>query len=76
MIYQDPLAYMLALEGAALLDAWAGDHDRETGRFAGFLAKREHQVIGVECRIASPARVGAVEDARRGPGRAEGGERG
>ncbi len=29
MIYQDPLAYLLGLEGAALLDAWAGDHDRE-----------------------------------------------
>lgn len=28
MIYQDPLAYLLGLEGAALLDAWAGDHDR------------------------------------------------
>ena len=29
MIYQDPLAYLLGLEGTALLDAWAGDHDRE-----------------------------------------------
>jgi SAM-dependent methyltransferase len=28
MIYQDPLAYLLGLEGMALLDAWAGDHDR------------------------------------------------
>jgi SAM-dependent methyltransferase len=28
VIYQDPLAYLLGLEGAALLDAWAGDHDR------------------------------------------------
>ena len=28
MIYQDPLAYLLGLEGLALLDAWAGDHDR------------------------------------------------
>jgi ubiquinone/menaquinone biosynthesis C-methylase UbiE len=28
MIYQDPLAYLLGLEGIALLDAWAGDHDR------------------------------------------------
>jgi ubiquinone/menaquinone biosynthesis C-methylase UbiE len=26
--YQDPLAYLLGLEGIALLDAWAGDHDR------------------------------------------------
>ncbi|MBO0804222.1 MAG: class I SAM-dependent methyltransferase [Nocardiopsaceae bacterium] len=29
MIYHDPLAYLLGLEGIALLDAWAGDHDRE-----------------------------------------------
>jgi hypothetical protein len=29
VIYQDPLAYLLGLEGIALLDAWAGDHDRE-----------------------------------------------
>ncbi len=28
MIYQDPLGYLLGLEGIALLDAWAGDHDR------------------------------------------------
>ena len=28
VIYQDPLAYLLGLEGIALLDAWAGDHDR------------------------------------------------
>jgi hypothetical protein len=29
VIYQDPVAYLLGLEGIALLDAWAGDHDRE-----------------------------------------------
>jgi ubiquinone/menaquinone biosynthesis C-methylase UbiE len=29
VIYQDPLAYLLGLEGIALLDAWAGDHGRE-----------------------------------------------
>ena len=28
VIYQDPLAYLLGLEGIALLDAWGGDHDR------------------------------------------------
>jgi SAM-dependent methyltransferase len=27
--YQDPLAYLIGLEGSALLDAWAGDHDRD-----------------------------------------------
>jgi ubiquinone/menaquinone biosynthesis C-methylase UbiE len=41
VIYQDPLAYLLGLEGIALLDAW-------TGRFAEFLARRGHQVIGVD----------------------------
>lgn len=36
VIYQDPLAYLLGLEGIALLDAWAGDHDRDfvTARLA------------------------------------------
>jgi SAM-dependent methyltransferase len=29
VIYQDPLAYLLGLEGAALLNSWYGDHDRE-----------------------------------------------
>jgi SAM-dependent methyltransferase len=29
VIYQDPLAYLLGLEGITLLDAWAGNHDRE-----------------------------------------------
>jgi hypothetical protein len=29
VIYQHPLAYLLGLEGAALLRGWAGDHDRE-----------------------------------------------
>ncbi len=28
MIYQDPLAYLLGLQGTALLDGWAGDHDQ------------------------------------------------
>ena len=28
MTYQHPLAYLLGLEGLALLRAWAGDHDR------------------------------------------------
>src|SRR5919112_2649863 len=29
MIYQHPLAYLLGLEGLALLRAWAGDFDKE-----------------------------------------------
>lgn len=86
MIFQDPLAYLLGLEGIALLDAWAGDHDREftearlaeirrladepgvaldaacgTGRFAEFLAKRGHRVIGNSRQAASrPQQTGAV----------------
>jgi SAM-dependent methyltransferase len=28
VIYQDPLAYLLGIEGIALLDAWSGKHDR------------------------------------------------
>ena len=28
MIYRHPLAYLLGLEGIALLLAWAGDYDR------------------------------------------------
>ncbi len=28
MIYQHPLAYLLGLEGIALLRAWAGDYDK------------------------------------------------
>ena len=115
MIYQDPLAYLLGLEGRVLLDAWAGDHDRAftegrlaevrrllayeqqvadydaeeggglfaadeplvaefltgrepgvaldaacgTGRFAEFLARRGHRVIGVD---SSP---GMLAHARR-----------
>ena len=31
MVYQHPLAYLLGLEGAALLRAYAGDHDRAFG---------------------------------------------
>ena len=29
MIYQHPLAYLLGIEGLALLRAWAGDYDDE-----------------------------------------------
>jgi 2-polyprenyl-3-methyl-5-hydroxy-6-metoxy-1,4-benzoquinol methylase len=29
MIYQHPLAYLLGLEGVALLRAWAGDFDKD-----------------------------------------------
>jgi len=29
VIYQHPLAYLLGLEGIALLRAWAGDFDKD-----------------------------------------------
>jgi hypothetical protein len=29
VVYQHPLAYLLGIEGVALLRAWGGDHDRE-----------------------------------------------
>jgi hypothetical protein len=29
VIYQHPLAYLLGLEGIALLRGWAGDYDKE-----------------------------------------------
>jgi ubiquinone/menaquinone biosynthesis C-methylase UbiE len=64
VIYQDPLAYLLGLEGLALLDAWAGDHDRdfvesrlaeirrllddEKLRDRGVLAERVSSVIAYE----------------------------
>ena len=39
MIYQDPLAYLLGLEGMALLDAWAGDWRAYRLRFFDHVAK-------------------------------------
>src|SRR6516225_8158479 len=69
MIYQDPLAYLLGLEGIALLDAWAGDHDRaftdarlaeirrlledEKLRDRGVLAERVSTVTAYEQQSAS-----------------------
>ena len=29
MIYQHPLAYLLGIEGVALLRGWAGDYDKD-----------------------------------------------
>jgi 2-polyprenyl-3-methyl-5-hydroxy-6-metoxy-1,4-benzoquinol methylase len=69
VIYQDPLAYLLGLEGLALLDAWAGDQDRdfvetrleeirrllddEKVRNRGVLAERVSSVTAYEQRSAS-----------------------
>jgi SAM-dependent methyltransferase len=68
VIYQDPLAYLLGLEGIALLDAWAGDYDRdftdarlaeirrllddEKLRDRGVLARRVSTVIAYEQQSA------------------------
>jgi SAM-dependent methyltransferase len=68
VIYQDPLAYLLGLEGIALLDAWAGDHDRaftdarlaeirrllddEKLRGRGVFAKRVSTVLAYEQQAA------------------------
>lgn len=70
MIYQDPLAYLLGLEGTALLDAWARDHDRkfvdtrlaeirrllddENLRDRGVRAKRVGTVLGYEQASSGP----------------------
>ncbi len=68
VIYQDPLGYLLGLEGIALLDAWAGDHDRaftdarlaeirrllddEKLRDRGVLAERVSPVLAYEQQSA------------------------
>jgi hypothetical protein len=72
VIYQDPLAYLLGLEGIALLDAWAGDHDRaftdarlaeirrllgdEKLRDRGVFAERVSTVLAYEQQSAVPSR--------------------
>jgi SAM-dependent methyltransferase len=69
VIYQDPLTYLLGLEGIALHDAWAGDHDRaftetrlaeirqllddEKLRDRGVLAERVSTVTAYEQHSAS-----------------------
>ena len=45
MIYQHPLAYLLGVEGAALLRAFAGHHDRD---FTEARLAEGHEVIGVD----------------------------
>jgi hypothetical protein len=54
VIYQDPLAYLLGLEGIGLLRAFSGEFDRDfvaarlAGRLSRMLADRGHRVIGVD----------------------------
>jgi hypothetical protein len=73
VIYQDPLAYLLGLEGIALLDAWAGDHDRpftdarlaeirrllddEKLRDRGVSAERVSTVLAYEQQAMTPRRA-------------------
>jgi len=61
VIYQDPLAYLLGLEGVALLDAWAGDHDRAfteagsyllTGHVLRPARQRVCHWVSVDCDLA------------------------
>jgi hypothetical protein len=52
VIYQDPLAYLLGLEGIALLDAWAGDHDR-AARLALPAARRLRNAAATSTQAAT-----------------------
>ncbi len=49
MVYQRPLAYLLGLEGVALLRAFAGDHDRDFG---------EARIAEIRRLLDSPALAG------------------
>lgn len=79
MIYQDPLAYLPGLEGIALLDARAEDHDRA---FAGTrLAKIRRPLAGKKPRDRSefwPLRCADLVSLARGalPGWGSGFRRG
>ena len=64
MIYQRPLAYLLAMEGLALLRAFAGDHDKAftEARIAEIRRLLEHPALAGEG--ASAARIDTVEGYR------------
>lgn len=51
MVYQHPLAYLLGIEGLALLRAWAGDHDSDQ-RFV------EARIAEVRRLVADPVLTG------------------
>jgi SAM-dependent methyltransferase len=77
VIYQDPLAYLLGLEGIALLDAWAGDHDRaftdaRLAEIRRLLADEKLQDRGVSAEWVSTAlayqQISAGYDAEEGGG--------
>ena len=56
MIYQHPLAYLLGVEGLALLHAYAGDHDRSF---------TETRIAEIRALLSDPALDGAGIEARR-----------
>ena len=83
MIYQDPLAYLLGLEGLALLDAWAGDHDRaftearlaEIRRLLDDEKLRDRGVVAERVStVTAYRRWSASYDAEAGGGRLPGAE--
>jgi ubiquinone/menaquinone biosynthesis C-methylase UbiE len=53
VIYQHPLAYLLGMEGAALLRAFAGDYDRDF---------TEARVAEIRALLASPGQLGDGAD--------------
>jgi hypothetical protein len=61
-MYQDPLAYLLGLEGIALLDAWAGDHDRA---FTDARLAEIRKLLDDE-KIAGPRRIRRARQHRPG----------
>ncbi|MER7011710.1 methyltransferase domain-containing protein [Saccharopolyspora sp. NPDC000359] len=63
MIYEHPLAYLLGMEGVALLRSFTGEHDRDpvAERIAEVLAGHGHRVIGVDSSPEMLARVPAGE---------------
>jgi len=83
VIYQDPLAYLLGLEGLALLDAWAGDHDRaftearlaEIRRLLDDEKLRDRGVVAERVStVTAYRRWSASYDAEAGGGRLPGAE--
>ena len=65
MIYQDPLAYLLGLEGIALLDAWAGDYDRAfvEARLAEIRRLLDDEKLRERGVLAEPVSTGTAYEA-------------
>ena len=56
MIYQHPLAYLLGIEGLALLRAWAGDYDEAfvTARLAEVRRLLDEPALAERAGVAVP----------------------